>query len=170
MKKQWFILSAIILLGLLAIYQTTSANKEELPKVGYKAPAVSLQGLDGKIYSFETLIGKPVVLNFWASWCAPCKIEAPELVKLHEKYKDQVEIYAVNITASDSVEGAKTFANEYGFTFPVLMDVEAEVAKKYQISPIPTTYFINKEGIIVDKLLGLTDPDSLDNKFKQLIQ
>lgn len=170
MRKQWLILAAILFLGLLALYQTSAANKEELPKVGYKAPFISLQGLDGKTYSFESLNGKPVIINFWASWCAPCRIEAPELVELYAKYKDQLEIYAVNVTASDSIEGAQAFSQEYGFTFPVLLDEKADVARKYQIKPIPTTYFVNSEGIIVDKLIGLADPQTLENKFKQLIR
>lgn len=170
MKKQWFVLSAILVLAVLAIYQSAAVNKEEVAKVGFKAPQFNLQGLNGQPYSLDQLGGKPVVINFWASWCGPCRVEAPELVKLYKKYGKQVEIYAVNLTASDSIEGAKAFANEFGFTFPVLLDDQGEVAKAYRITPIPTTFFVNGDGIIADKVTGLIDPQTLEAKFKQLIR
>lgn len=169
-RKQWGILGAIVLLAVLAFYQSTSANKEEIPKAGYKAPSFSLTGLDGKTYSLDALKGKPVVINFWASWCGPCKIEAPELVKLYAKYKGQVELYAVNVTQSDSIEGARAFAQQYGFRFPVLLDEKAEVSARYQIQPIPTSFFVDKDGTIKEVLLGLADPVELENKFKRLIR
>lgn len=169
MKKQWLVLTAIVVLLFIAVYQSADSNKEEIPRIGYKAPSFSLQGLDGETYSLNDLNGRPVVINFWASWCSPCKAEAPELVKLYQKYGEQIEIYAVNLTANDSVSNAKAFANNYKFTFPVLLDEDAVAAQKYNIAPIPTTFFVNNEGIIEDIVLGLVDPQTLESKFKQLL-
>ena len=92
------------------------------------------------------------------------------MVELYEKYNTQLEIYAVNMTADDSVGDAKAFAKEFGFAFPVLLDEKGEVANRYQVQSIPTTFFVNREGIIVDKVLGLVDPQTLENKFKKLIR
>lgn len=170
MKKQWIILVAIVMLAILAIFQTSKPNKEELSKVKHIAPQISLTGLDGKIYTLEDLNGKPVVVNFWASWCGPCEDEAPELVRLYEKYSEKVEIYAVNVTTSDSVKGAIAFAEKYGFEFPVLLDIEGTVSEKYRIQSFPTTYFINGEGVIVEKVIGLLSPRDLERKSKQLIR
>lgn len=172
MKKQWIVLAAIVVLIVVAVYQSPSPNnnKEELPKVGYRAPQTSLTGLDGKTYSFDDLNGKPVVINFWASWCGPCRIEAPDLVRLYEKYSEQIEIYAVNVTVGDSIDGAKAFAEEYGFDFPVLLDPEGTVSELYQIRPIPTTFFVNGKGIIVDQVIGVVDSRDLESKFKRLIR
>ncbi|MCT1403069.1 TlpA family protein disulfide reductase [Paenibacillus sp. p3-SID867] len=169
MKKQWWILLTIIVLAILAIIQSTSVSTEELPKTGYQAPNFSLQALDGQTYSLQGLKGKPVVINFWASWCGPCKIEAPELVRLYDKYRARIEIYAVNVTASDSIEGAKAFAKDYGFQFPVLIDEKGEVAQKYAIRPIPTTLFVNSEGIIIEQVIGLVDPQTMESKFRRLL-
>ncbi|ETT40477.1 MULTISPECIES: TlpA family protein disulfide reductase [Paenibacillus] len=169
MKKQWWILSTIIVLAIIAIIQSTSVRTEELPKTGYQAPNFSLQALDGQTYSLQSLNGKPVVINFWASWCGPCKIEAPELVRLYDKYKARIEIYAVNVTASDSIEGAKAFAQDFGFQFPVLIDEKGEVAQKYAIRPIPTTLFVNSEGIIIEQVIGLVDPQTMESKFRRLL-
>lgn len=171
MKKQWIVLAAIVVLTVVAVYQSPSPNnKEELPKVGYRAPQISLIGLDGKAYSFDDLNGKPVVINFWASWCGPCRIEAPDLVRLYEKYSEQIEIYAVNVTVGDSIDGAKAFAKEYGFDFPVLLDPEGTVSGQYQIRPIPTTFFVNGKGVIVDQVIGVVDSRDLESKFKRLIR
>ncbi len=169
MKRQWIVLAAIVILTVLAVFQTNKGNREELPKVGYLAPKFSLTGLDGKVYSMEALQGKPVVINFWASWCGPCRLEAPELVRLYEKYGSKVEIYAVNVTINDQIENAKAFAEQYGFTFPVLLDKEGEVSGKYGINPIPATFYVNREGVIVDKVIGLVDGQTMESKFQKLI-
>ncbi|MBJ6362534.1 TlpA family protein disulfide reductase [Paenibacillus sp. MAHUQ-46] len=172
MKKQWIIIVAIAVLTVLAVFQssTPTGNKEELPKEGYKAPQISLNGLDGKTYSFESLNGKPVIINFWASWCGPCKTEAPDLVRTYEKYSKQIEIYAVNITAVDSLDEAKAFVAEYGFSFPVLLDLDGSVTQRYQVKPIPTTFFVNGKGIITDQVIGAVDPQDMERKIKRLIK
>lgn len=146
------------------------SQKEELPRIGFKAPGFKLKALDEKEYSLETLEGKPVVINFWASWCGPCRLEAPELVKLYEKYKNQLEIYAINLTFNDSIEGAKAFSDEYDFTFPVLLDTDGLVGKRYQVQAIPTTFFVNEKGIVVDQVTGLAQPDDLEGKFLKLLK
>ena len=144
-------------------------NVEESPQVNFKRPSFALQGLDSQTYSTDQ-IKKPLVVNFWASWCGPCKIEAPELVNLYKQYQDQVEIYAVNLTTSDSESGASAFAQEYGFDFPVLLDKDGKVGKLYNVAAIPTTYFISSDGIIVDRIIGYGGKDVLKAKFKELVR
>ncbi len=146
----------------------SSAN-EELPEEGFRAPDFTLKGLDGQTYTLSK-VNKPVVVNFWASWCPPCKAEAPELVKLYDKYGDHVEIYAVNMMTQDNVKDAQGFVNEYGFQFPVPVDEEGVVAGAYRIQAIPTSFFIDSDGIIVKKVIGLVTPEELDNLFKQLAE
>ncbi|OME78732.1 thiol:disulfide interchange protein [Paenibacillus sp. FSL A5-0031] len=182
MKNGIIAVIGIVILTIFMIYRVPSNEIEglpeqeqtkvvvETPKVGYHAPRFSLSSLYGQTYSLESLEGKPVLINFWASWCEPCKTEAPELVKLYETYKDKIEIYAINVTASDTFEGAKSFAEEYGFSFPVLMDEQAETAKKFAIQPIPTTFFVNREGVIVDIVVGPLNKELLENKMKLLFK
>lgn len=141
---------------------------ETAPRIGFKAPRFDLDAMDGRKYSLAGLKGKPVVINFWASWCGPCRLEAPELVKLYSQYKDSIEVYAVNLTNSDSVEEAGAFAKEFGFQFPVLFDKDGKTALDYSVQAIPTTFFVNQEGIIVDQIIGIASPDTLAAKFKSL--
>ena len=138
-------------------------------QVGKKAPGFELIGLDGKTYTLENL-QKPVVLNFWASWCGPCRIEGPELVRLYEEYKDDLEIYAVNLTENDSVEKAKDFSEEMGFTFPVLLDEKGQASKLYQIQAVPTSFFISKDGVITDQIIGFGKPEELAKRFEKLVK
>ena len=148
---------------------TPFANQiEELPQIGYKAPSFKLKGIDGKDYSLEQIKGKPVVVNFWTSWCPPCKKEAPELVKLYNQHRSKLEVYAVNLTSQDSLGDAQAFVNEYGFSFPVLLDQEGMVGQRYQLQGIPTTVFINKEGLIVDRVVGYSGQEVLAQKFEKL--
>jgi len=143
-------------------------NVEAAPQVNFKLPSFSLNGLDSKNYSTDNL-KKPLVINFWASWCGPCKIEAPELVSLNKKYHNQVEIYAINLTSSDSESGARAFANDFGFNFPVLLDKDGQVANLYNVAAIPTTYFVSSEGIIVDRIIGFGGKETLKSKFEKLV-
>lgn len=140
------------------------------PIVGAQAPNFTLNGLDGETYELSDLKGdKPVLVNFWASWCPPCKAEAPDLVRLYDKYREEMEIYAVNLTTADSVEGAQQFVDEYGIVFPVLLDDKGEVGKEYQALSIPTSYFIDRNGTIQNKMIGITSPDNLEKMFQELI-
>jgi peroxiredoxin len=142
----------------------------EKPQIGYAAPTFSLTGSDGKIHDLKTLRGNPVVLNFWASWCGPCRDEAPSFVKLHEQFGDRLRIIAVNLTATDSVQSAKEFAQNYKFAFPVLFDTDGKVAASYKIRPIPSTIFIDRRGIITDGVLGSLSWDDLETRSSALLE
>lgn len=171
MRRNVMILAFVLILAGVAIFQNEQASsQEQLPKIGFQAPHFELESLQGESYSLQEMRGKnPVVLNFWASWCGPCKIEAPELVKLYAQYGKEIEIYAVNLTEGDSVQAAAVFAEHYGFAFPVLLDKQGEVGDLYQIKAVPTTYFINNEGFIQDVIIGLASPTVLQSKFQQLL-
>lgn len=93
---------------------------------------------------------KPVVVNFWASWCAPCQSEMPDFEAAYNEYKDEIEFLMVNMTdgSRETIETAKTFIEESGYTFPVYFDTDSEAALTYEVYSIPVTYFIAKDGSI----------------------
>ncbi|TJY41376.1 TlpA family protein disulfide reductase [Cohnella pontilimi] len=126
------------------------------PKKGSPAPAFTLATLDGKAtYEVGGKRDKPVIVNFWASWCGPCDMEAPDLVELYDKYKDKVELYAVNATKYDKVWGAKQFVEEKGFTFPVLTDAKGEAGDAYKVFSYPTSFIVDRNGTIRQRIDGV---------------
>lgn len=129
------------------------------PKPGTPSPFFSLMGLDGKQYDVGGKRDKPLLLNFWASWCDPCKEEAPELVKLADKYKDSLDVYGVNVTFYDKLDDAKAFVKNYGYTFPVLLDEKEEVYSRFNGVAFPTNVLIDENGIIQDVILGVISPE-----------
>ncbi|NBI30096.1 TlpA family protein disulfide reductase [Chengkuizengella marina] len=178
MKKGSIIIGLLVSVVTLSILffdgeeeaRSVALRNKMFAEIGGEAPAFSLRTLqNNEVYKFDNNLGKPMIINFWASWCGPCKLEAPELVKLYDKYQPAIEIVAINITAEDSLKSAIKFAQTYGFQFPVLMDEDAEVADAYIVQAIPTTYFIDKDGMIVDKVLGSVEPEILEKKLKGLI-
>ncbi|GJM78435.1 TlpA family protein disulfide reductase [Paenibacillus timonensis] len=142
---------------------------EGAPKPGTAAPAFSLPALDGKTYEVGGKRDKVLLLNFWASWCDPCKEEAPELKALAEKYKDTLDIYAVNVTLYDKLDEAKAFVKEYGYTFPVLLDEKEEVYRMFNGIAFPTNVLIDEQGVIRDVIVGVIPPEELEAKIKNLI-
>ncbi|SFK29254.1 Peroxiredoxin [Halobacillus dabanensis] len=118
-------------------------------EVGEKAPDFTLQTLEGETVKLSDYRGKKVFLNYWATWCPPCREEMPEMQRFHEAYEDEVVILAVNGTGSEkSRENVRKFVEEGGYTYPILMDKELELNQMYQIISIPTTYFIGTDGVI----------------------
>ena len=134
------------------------------------APEIKLKDMKGQEQLLKPPYDQPIVLNFWASWCGPCKQEAPELVMLSKKYEGKVKIYAVNLTAQDSEEGAYMFAKDYGFTFPVLLDKTGEAASLFRAAAVPTTYFINRDGEIVNVLMGYGGEGLLEKRINYLLE
>lgn len=150
--------------------ESQQSDLQEYPDIGYLAPSFTLKDLEGNNHELKDYRGKPVILNFWASWCAPCIKEAPNFIKLASQYRDEVQILTVNLTSVDSIGGAEAFAEYFGFEFPTLLDEEGDVAASYQIKPIPTTFFIDSEGVITDGVYGGLTWEDLEFRTKRLIE
>ena len=106
--------------------------------------------------------GKPIVLNFWASWCGPCKMEMPDFEAKYLELGDKVQFLMVNMTAgSETQESAQEFIDAEGFTFPVFFDLDSDAAYTYGASSLPTTYFIDADGYVVAQAVGAIDADTL---------
>ncbi|WP_143414487.1 TlpA disulfide reductase family protein [Halobacillus massiliensis] len=125
----------------------TPPNAEEGLSVGEHAPDVELQTMEGEAVKLSDLRGKKVILNFWATWCPPCKEEMPEMEKFHQEYSDEVEVIAVNVTGSENEpEDVYNYVTSNNYTFPIWMDYQLEANDAFQIISIPTTYFIGTDG------------------------
>lgn len=140
-------------------------------EVGKVAPDFELPTLDGSTVKLSDLQGKKVILNFWASWCGPCKQEMPDMEAFYKKYKDDVEVLAVNYTASEGVDGpenVKRFVEEKGITFPILFDKEMTVTTPYKVISIPTSYFIDTKGVVQDKMIGPMTVKEMEKRIAKL--
>jgi peroxiredoxin len=125
------------------------------PRKGFFAPDFSLGLLDGGEVTLSELRGKPVVLNVWASWCPPCRAEMPALEKSFRIYKEMgVVVIGVNTTYQDSEKDAAAFVQEFGLTFPIALDQDGAMSKIYLITGLPTTFFIDSQGIIRTVIVG----------------
>ncbi|WP_322792695.1 TlpA disulfide reductase family protein [Bellilinea sp.] len=126
-----------------------------LPKVGFAAPPFSLLDASDQTLSLQELQGSVVILNFWASWCPPCRAEMPAFQQVYDLHKDEgLVILGVNTTYQDDGESALRFAEERGVQFPVLFDSDGVVSRRYQIQALPTTFFIDRKGIIRQVIYG----------------
>ena len=156
-KKRRRITRAIILAALAAavfyaLYSNLTRETRGTLQVGDQAPDFVLTDASGKEHQLSGYKGKGVFLNFWGTWCEPCKKEMPHMEKMSKEYKDQVEILAVNVGESEFQ--VNTFAEQYGLTFPIPIDKGKEVQKAYNVNPLPVTFMISPEGKIVDIITG----------------
>lgn len=142
-----------------AILSSTARDTQNALKVGDVAPNFELIDLDGDSHQLSDYRGQGVFLNFWGTWCAPCKKEMPAMGRQYEVYKDQgVQVLAVNIAESDFK--VRTFADQYGMVFPTLIDKTKSVMRIYNVKPLPTTLLINPEGKITKIITGgMTEKD-----------
>jgi thiol-disulfide isomerase/thioredoxin len=175
-KKNIAVMLLVLVLAGFAVYQNmatankeVSAPNETAPKPNYKAPSFSLEGLDGNPYQVGGPRDKVLVINFWASWCGPCEAEAPDLKRLADKYKDGLDLYAVNVTSQDRMDNLQSFVKHFNFDFPVLLDKEGSAADLYRVRGLPTTYLVNREGVITD-VFNLLNPAELEKRIQQLIK
>ncbi len=150
------VIAVLALLVMAGCSDNTGVDAVPAPLPGNSAPNFQLQSLDGETVSLDGLRGQPVIVNFWATWCGPCRMEMPFIQEVYED-PDWVEqglvILAVN--AGESASEARKFMESNKLSFKVLLDADKEVMMMYNISGIPTTYFIDKDGIIRDVKIGL---------------
>ena len=134
-------------------------EEEEIPL----APDFTVEDLDGNKYKLSDFRGKPVIVNFWASWCGPCKMEMPDFEELYKEYGDNINFLMVNMTDGNQETKDKAYKHitSSGYTFPVYYDTEMEAAYAYGVSSIPATYFIDSEGYPVVYGVGALDKETL---------
>ena len=163
----WVKYAVIILgmfLGVILILKNSSAeSRNEILSLGvqeYTTPIeardFTLKDLDNKRISLKNYRGKVVMLNFWATWCTPCRLEMPSMEKLHRQFKDKGFV-VLAVAAGEKAEGVTAFVKEYHITFYTLLDTDQGVAEEYKVWALPTTYFINAEGKIIGRVNGSRD-------------
>jgi len=136
---------------------------------GKPAPPFTLQSLDGKMVSLSDFRGKAVLLNFWATWCAPCKIEMPWFVELQKQYAAQ-GLQIVGVAMDDaSPEDIAKFAKDLGVDYPILIGKESVGDAYGGVQFLPATFYIDREGNVVDKIFGLKGKNEIEDDIKRAL-
>lgn len=134
---------------------TSTAGEIPAPREGFLAPDFSLQTLEGETVTLSDLRGQAVLVNLWATWCPPCRAEMPAMQKLYDEYKDDgFIVLAINMTYQDNALAVDPFVRENKLTFPILIEPTGEVAEKYELRSLPSSFFINREGLIQEVVIG----------------
>ncbi len=128
------------------------------------APDFRLAKLDGGVLRLSELKGKAVIVNFWATWCGPCKKEMPLFSAAYAKAGGALEIVAVNV--KESADVARPFRDEWGLAFPVVLDSDGRVAQQYVVNGLPVSYFIDANGVVQDLWIGGLDQEKLDKRLR----
>lgn len=152
---------ALLVAGLAWIFAsadrtgTSTAGEIPAPREGFLAPDFSLQTLQGETVTLSELRGQALLVNLWATWCPPCRAEMPAIQTLYEEYKDQgFEVLAINMSYQDDVQAIAPFVKEYSLSFPILLDGTGEVARKYELRSLPSSFFIDRQGLIQEVVIG----------------
>ena len=150
------------------IAQIPAGGFSGAPQVGDRAPDFALSDLDGNVVSLLDLRGRPLIINFWATWCAPCRLEMPELEAAYHRYQaNKLAILAVN--REETAEEVATYFQELNLTFTPLLDEEAVIANLYQVFNMPTTYFVNPDGLVTAVHHGPLSQKLLDDYLSQTV-
>lgn len=183
----WILAFAVVIVGASVLYNRLSGEVDlggiattpqvvedptgETEAKGSLAPDFTVYDLEGNPHKLSDFQGKPVLLNFWASWCGPCQMEMPDFQKFYESHGDQVNFVIVNLTdgQQETVESASTFIQEKGYTFPVYYDTDIDAAMKYGVNAVPVSYFIDAEGYFVAWAQGALSSDMLQQGMDMLL-
>jgi len=137
--------------------------------IGDLAPDFELVTMDGETVRLSDYRGERVFVNFWATWCPPCRAEMPDMQKLYAEQEVPVEILAVNLTETEgNEENVVDFIADYGLTFPILMDRDSEVSDKYKVQAYPTSYMIDSKGRISFVAPGAMNHDIMSREVKNM--
>ena len=142
---------------------TPSQTEEATQPEDMTAPDFTMYDADGNAVKLSDFFGKPIVLNFWASWCGPCQSEMPEFEEVFLEQGQQLQFLMVNMTdgSRETLDIAKAFVADSGYSFPVLYDVNQEAAMTYGVSSLPTTLFIDADGVMTAYAMGAIDAETL---------
>lgn len=166
---QYLIFAAVLLIGGYAIGNSLFTTSTVLSK-GDNPPNFKLAGLDNQVHEWQDYEGKPVILNFWGTFCPPCRDEMPALQKQYEKWKGQgLELVGINL--SEDRLTVESFIRQVGVDFPILLDKDKKTEKRYGLKHYPTTYFITADGTIQDVVIGgLLNEQEIETRVERLMK
>lgn len=152
--------------------ETASEKETETEQDLHPAPDFTVYDAENNAVKLSDFKGKPVIVNFWASWCPPCKSEMPDFQEAFEEYGDQIQFMMVNLTdgSQETVESASEFIKSQGYTFPVFYDTEMSAAMAYGASSIPASYFVNADGNLKAYAVGMIDRNALDTGIGMILE
>lgn len=156
----------------LAAAETTPPEETGTQPSAVPAPDVTVYDREGNPVKLSDYFGKPIVMNFWASWCGPCKSEMPDFEDAYQEYGEQIHFLMVNLTdgSQETVESASGYISGQGYTFPVYYDTDMEAAMTYGVYAVPQTYFIDGDGNIVTYAQGALPASSLQQGVDLLLK
>ncbi|KNB71125.1 thiol-disulfide oxidoreductase ResA [Brevibacillus reuszeri] len=158
----------LLLVALVFALYSSFVKDPQAVKVGSDAPNFSLEQLKGQEMALGDLKGKGVVLNFWGTWCEPCKEEMPALQAQYDKFKDKgLVVLGVNI--GESPIAVEPFVKQFNVSFPILLDRQSQITKLYRIGPIPTTFFISPEGEVKEIFIGQLNEAMIADKVSKIL-
>ena len=136
------------------------------------APNFTVYTEDGTAVKLSELYGKPIILNFWASWCPPCKSEMPDFESMYQKYGEDIHFVMINLTDGqrETVESGAAYVEAQGFTFPVYFDSDLDAANNYQVYSVPMTYFLDVEGYAIARASGAIDAATLERGISMIAE
>ena len=165
----WLLAGVAALVLLLTVSVGRPTGPVDTPIVGRPAPAVDLESLGGGRLSLAELRGSPVVLNFWASWCIPCREEASLLTAAAADYEPQ-GVRVIGVVYQDSAENARDFMERYGQSYPGLLDPDGRTAIDYGVFGIPETFLIDAAGIVRSRQLGPVTAEGLQRQIEAVLR
>ena len=175
----WLILIGLVIVlgGVWIIFSQASrsdsvarsgAALEPAPVAGHPAPDFELKTLAGTTLRLSDYKGQPILVNFWATWCGPCRAEFPDFQRAFTDNAAELVIIGVNHTAADQVELVDDFVAEMGATFPIVLDETGEIVKRYRVLGLPTSVFIDRNGVINEIFTGPINQAYIEAKLAEL--
>lgn len=150
--------------------ESTEPESTEPERTEPIAPNFTIYDGNGNKVHLSDYAGKPIILNFWASWCTPCKKEMPDFNKKYLQYGDQIQFLMIDFAKDDKIEDAKAYVSEMGFAFPIYFDTYGDATYTYGVNAFPTTVFIDADGYIVARYRGTISEGTLQSGIDMILE